>query len=72
MSREKETYREQLGRVLERFPNTELIPAKEAAEFVFGPGAKGRRLYELKQTPCKKVKSSWYVTPVALARWLAS
>lgn len=71
MPSEKVNYRDQLARVLERFPDRELIPAKEAAEFVFGEGAHGRRLYELKTTPCKRIKSSWYVTPVALARWLS-
>lgn len=68
MSCEKELFRPQLERVLERFPQKELIPVKEAAEWL---GISARRLYTAKGSPAKRVDGRYYVTTVALARWLA-
>jgi hypothetical protein len=69
MPREKEDFRDNLCRVTERFPDQELIPVKDAAAFL--GGISPRRLYEVKNTPCKRVGGRWYITAVALARWLS-
>jgi hypothetical protein len=67
--RTKEMYYDNLERVITRFPNQELIPVKDAAAFL--GGISPRSLYEAKNTPCKRVGGRWYITAVALARWLS-
>lgn len=69
MSRETELYRPQLERVLTQFPNKELIPVKEAAEWL--GGIDSRRLYISKGSPAKRIGGRYYVTPISLSRWLA-
>lgn len=71
MPREKEQYRANLERVIAQFPGKEVIPAKEAAAWVFGELTDPRALYLRKDTPCKKIDGRWYTTAVALAKWLS-
>lgn len=67
MPKEKENYRDNLERICERF-KSELITLKEAAEFL---GIDFRGLQTDKSFPIKKVGGRYYVTVVALARWLS-
>ena len=67
MGREKEDFRDNLARICERFTG-ELITLKEAAEFL---GIDFRGLQTDKSFPIKKVGGRYYVTVVALARWLS-
>jgi len=66
--RTKETYYEQLEQIVARFGKAQLIPIKEAAEFV---GCDHRTLMKQKDFPLKKVGSRYYVGTVNLASWLA-
>jgi hypothetical protein len=68
MPLEKEDFRDNLQRVTEAFPAAELIPAKDAAGWL---GISVRALYGVKSTPCKRVGGRYYVTAVALARWMS-
>jgi len=65
---EKPMYRDNLERVSSRFGDRELIPIKDVAEFL---GVKADRLRESRDFPAKKFEGRYYVTQVALARWLS-
>lgn len=67
--RTKEDYYDNLARIKERFPNTELIPLREAASFL---GIDPRSLQDCRDFPLKKVCKRYYVAAVAFARWLSS
>lgn len=66
--RTKELYYDNLERVTDQFPGQEMIPLKLAAEWL---GIDQRALQRIKDTPAKRVGGRWYVTAVALARWMA-
>ena len=67
--RVKEDYYNNLERVKEAFPHTELIRVSDAVKWLGGISA--RSFYEDRATNCKKIGGKWFVTSVALARWLA-
>lgn len=67
MGREKEDFRDNLARICERFTG-ELITLKEASEYI---GVSLRNIQADKTFPAKKVGGRYYVTVVALARWLS-
>ena len=67
MPREKELYRDNLERVCERF-KSEMIPLKDAADFI---GCDVRTLQSDRDFPVKKLGRKYYVSSVALARWLS-
>lgn len=66
--RVKEDYYDNLDRITKRFEGMELIPIKRAAEFL---GIDDRRLKESKTFPIKKVCGRYFVSAVALARWMS-
>lgn len=61
---------ENLEKVEKAFPTDGgvMIPLKEASRFL---GISERTLKELKDFPIKKVGGRYYVTRVALARWMS-
>ncbi len=65
---EKAMYRDNLEQVAARFGDKQLIPIKDVATFL---GVKADRLRESREFPAKKFEGRYYVTQVALARWLA-
>ena len=67
MSSEKADFRDNLARITERF-STELIRVKEATSFL---GVDAKSLNNDKTFPQKKVGGRWYVSAVALARWMS-
>lgn len=64
---EKQDFRDNLVRITEKF-STELIRVKEVATFL---GVDLKSLNNDKTFPQKKVGGRWYVTTVALARWMS-
>ncbi len=67
--RVKEDYYDNLERVKAAFPNTELIRVTDAVAWLGGITA--RAFYENKETRCKKIGGKWFISSVALARWLS-
>lgn len=67
MPREHEMLHENLSRIVAVFPNKELIPLKEVADWL---GMNQRLLQNLKGFPVKKIQQRYYVTAVGLAKWL--
>lgn len=67
MASEKADFRDNLVRITERF-STELIRVKEVATFL---GVDAKSLNNDKTFPQKKVGGRWYVSAVALARWMS-
>ena len=67
MAYEKEDYRDNLGRIWERFQK-ECITVNEAVEYL-GIGIKN--LNNDKSFPKIKIGGRYYVTAVALAKWLS-
>ena len=65
---EKVMFRDHLEQVAAHFGDKHLIPIKEAAEFL---GVKADRLRESREFPAKKFEGRYYVTQVALARWMS-
>lgn len=63
----KRDYRDNLERISERF-NGELIPLPEVVVFL---GCDKRTLMADKTFPSKKVGGRYFVTAVALAKWLS-
>lgn len=68
MSCEKEDYRSNMERVLEKFPNQEMISLNSVAEWV---KIDKRNLMQDKNFPIKKVGGRYFVTVVGLSRWLS-
>lgn len=66
--RVKEDYYDNLQRITEKFGGVELIPIKQAAEYL---GVGERLLKEIRDCLLKKVGGRYYVTAVALARWMS-
>lgn len=66
--RVKEDYYDNLKRITEKLGDNELIPIKKAAGFL---GVDVRRLKEDRSFPIKKIVGRYYVTTVALARWMS-
>ena len=64
---EKKDYRDNLERICERFCG-ELIPLPEVVLFL---GCDKRTLLSDKTFPSKKVGGRYFVTAVALAKWLS-
>lgn len=64
---EKADFRDNLKCITEKF-NIHLIPIKDAAEYL---GCTVKQLNLAKDFPKKKVGGRYYVTAVALARWLS-
>lgn len=64
---EKQDFRDNLVRVTEKF-STELIRVKEVATFL---GVDLKSLNNDKTFPQKKVGGRWYISAVALARWMS-
>lgn len=67
MPREKEDFRDNLSRISERFSG-ELIPYLEACEYI---GCTRKQMDRDRSFPKKKIGGRYYVTVVALARWLS-
>ncbi len=67
--RTKEDYYDNLARITERFKGTELIPLREAADFL---GVDPRSLQDCRDFPLKKVCRRYYVASVAFARWMST
>lgn len=68
MPREKESYRDNLQLISERFGGVQLIPLKQVAEYC---GADVRTLQKDKAFPVKKVAGRYFVSAVNLARYLS-
>ena len=68
MPREKQDYHDNLNRVVMVFPNKEMIPLKDVAEWL---GMNQRLLQKLNGFPVKKIQQRYYVTAVGLAKWLS-
>ena len=68
MAREKEMYRDNLERVTVAFPDRELIPLGEVARWL---GVPQRKLQNDKTALIKKFGAKYYMSNVALARWLS-
>lgn len=68
MPREKELYRDNLERVIAKFPEREIIPLKDAADWL---GIDQRALQRIKDTPAKRIGGRWYVVATALASWMS-
>lgn len=66
--RTKDDYYENLERITKRFSDCEMIPIRRAAEFL---GVDERYLKNDLSFPLKKVCGRYFVTSVALARWLS-
>ena len=64
---EKKDYRDNLERISDTFKR-ELITMKEACEYI---GCTPKQIHADKTFPTKKVGGRYYVTVVALARWLS-
>jgi hypothetical protein len=64
---EKADYRDNLERLSQKFPG-ELIPYSDACEYT---GCTRKQLDRDKTFPKKKVGGRYYVTVVALAKWLS-
>ena len=67
MPKEKEMYRENLVRVTEKFPNREMIPQKEVAEWL----GLDIRAMSCKGFPRIKVGGRYFVSVTRLASWLS-
>lgn len=68
MPREKQDYQDNLNRVVMVFPNKEMIPLKDVAEWL---GMNQRLLQKLNGFPVKKIQQRYYVPAVGLAKWLS-
>lgn len=68
MAREKELFRDNLVRLDAAFPNKDLIPIKEAAQYI---GCDYRTLLGSRGFPSRKVGRFWYAPKVQLASWLS-
>lgn len=68
MPREKQDYHDNLNRVVMVFPNKEMIPLKDVAEWL---GMNQRLLQKLNGFPVKKIQQRYYVPAVGLAKWLS-
>lgn len=66
--RVKEDYYDNLDGIRKRFNDTELIPLRRAAEFL---GVDYRCLQGSKDFPIKRIGGRYYITAVALARWMS-
>lgn len=66
--RTKEDYYDNLERITKHFGDGELIPLRKAADFL---GRDVRCLQNDRDFPVKKVGRCYYVTAVALARWMS-
>lgn len=66
--RVKENYYDNLKRITDKFGDGELIPIRKAAKFL---GCDVRCLFKELDFPVKKIGRCYYVTAVALARWLS-
>lgn len=64
---EKQDFRDNLVRITKKF-TTELIRVKDVADFL---GVDVKSLNNDKTFPQKKVGGRWYVSAVALARWMS-
>lgn len=64
----KEDYYDNLQHIRETFGAGELIPMRKAAAFL---GCDVRCLFNEKDFPIKKVGRCYFVTAVALARWMS-
>ena len=67
--REKETYREHLTEIRERFGEAELLPLRDVAKYL---GVDVRSLMQDHTFPVKKLGALYKVSAVNLARWLAA
>lgn len=68
MPREKQDFHDNLNRVVMVFPNKEMIPLKDVAEWL---GMNQRLLQKLNGFPVKKIQQRYYVPAVGLAKWLS-
>lgn len=68
MAREKPDFREQLDRLLQRFPGREMIEVKEAAAVI---GCDFRTLVRDKNFPTRQLGTRYVVPLVSMARWMA-
>ncbi len=66
--RVKEDYYDNLQRISDKFGGVELIPIKQAAEYL---GVDERTLKGSRDFPLKRVGRRFYVASVALARWIS-
>ncbi len=66
--RVKEDYYDNLQRITDKFGGVELIPIKQAAEYL---GVDERTLKGSRDFPLKRVGRRFYVASVALARWIS-
>ncbi len=66
--RVKEDYYDNLKRITDKFGGMELIPIKQAAEYL---GIDERTLKGSRDFPLKRVGRRFYVASVALARWIS-
>lgn len=64
----KELYYDNLDKIVARFGAIQLIPLRQAAEFV---GCDHRSLSKAKDLQIKKLGGRYYVSAVGLARWLS-
>ena len=68
MPREKEMYQDNLRRVMEKWPDQELIRFREVAKWL---GVDFRSLQSDRTFPLKKISGRYYVAATALASWLS-
>ena len=68
MPREKDGYREMLEAVHAAFPETELVPLRQAAQYL---GCDHRTLIADPDFPVKTIGRMYYVPRTGLARWLS-
>ncbi len=66
--RVKEDYYDNLKRITDKFGGMELIPIRQAAEYL---GIDERTLKGSRDFPLKRVGRRFYVASVALARWIS-
>lgn len=66
--REKPDFREQLDRLMQRFPDREMIEVKEAAALI---GCDPRTLIHDESFPTRQLCSKHVVPLVGMARWMA-
>lgn len=68
MARERAGYREVLAAVTGAFPKAELIPLRQAADYL---GINYRTLIADPDFPVKTIGRMYYVPRTGLARWLS-
>lgn len=68
MAREKQDFRENLDRLIQRFPDREMIEVKEAAVIV---GCDYRTLIRDQAFPTRQLGTRYLVPLVGMARWMA-